>query len=264
LAISSSARNVTTASWRISSIARLVIAQEREHGGEREPALGLEPVGQLRDLLADAQPIDQDVVGDLDLGLPHHAVEGLDQLVDRERREGRDRVRVDAIADGILGGRAATPHVATDDRALAELVCGLLVLLVLEQALDEVGTRVDLDVIAHPVAVLALFLERLGRRQELARLDVAQGRRHHQVLAGDVDVEAGHRVEVLEVLLGDERDRDVEDRELVLLDQVQEQIERPLEHVEGNGVATVHDHIPNRPYRCVAHHSAGTMKICAS
>ena len=71
-------------------------------------------------------------------------------------------------------------------------------------------------------------LGRIGRHQ-LARLDVRQRRRHQQVLAGDVEVERAHEVEHLQVLLGDERDRDVEDVELVLLDEVQQQIERPLE-----------------------------------
>ena len=55
-----------------------------------------------------------------------------------------------------------------------------------------------------------------------------------QIFAGDVDIEPGHRVEVLEVLLGHERDRDLEDRQLVLLDQVEQEVERTLEHVEGD------------------------------
>ena len=41
-------------------------------------------------------------------------------------------------------------------------------------------------------------------------------------------------LEVLEVLLGDERERDVEDVELVLADQVQQQIERALEVGQRN------------------------------
>ena len=47
------------------------------------------------------------------------------------------------------------------------------------------------------------------------------------------------RREVLEVLLGDQRDGDVEDVELVLADQVQQQVERPLEvgQRDAEGVA---------------------------
>ena len=37
------------------------------------------------------------------------------------------------------------------------------------------------------------------------------------------------QAEVREVLVGHERDRQVEDREFVLLDEVQQQVERPLE-----------------------------------
>ena len=78
--------------------------------------------------------------------------------------------------------------------------------------------------------------------------------------------ERAHRVEVLEVLLGDERDRDVEDVELVLLDQVQQQIERTLEDVEldlvaGRGVASSAS-IPMQPTaeRAGSTHAAGTVK----
>jgi len=69
---------------------------------------------------------------------------------------------------------------------------------------------------------------------------VAERRRHQQIFARHVDIEAGHRVEVLEILLGDERDRDVEDRQLVLLHQVKQQIERTLEDVEVYLIASVH------------------------
>ena len=78
------------------------VAQEREHGIEREPALGLEPIGQIRDLLADREPVDQYVVRDLELGLPHHAIERFDQLVNREARERRDLVDIDALGHGIF------------------------------------------------------------------------------------------------------------------------------------------------------------------
>src|SRR5205823_2393699 len=130
-------------------------------------------------------------------------------------------------------------------RLLAELLRGFLVLLVLEQPADQIGARIDLDV-ATVTGLAVLVVERLGRGQELARLDVAQGRRHQQILTGDVDVEPRHRVEVLEVLLGDERDRDVEDRQLVLLDQVEQEVERALEDVEGNLVAGRFHGLPRR------------------
>ena len=66
-----------------------------------------------------------------------------------------------------------------------------------------------------------------------------QRRSHHQELAGDVEVDLPHSLEVLEVLLGDERDGDVEDVEAVLADEVQQQVERALEvgQRDAEGVA---------------------------
>ncbi len=83
---------------------------------------------------------------------------------------------------------------------------------------------------------LRILLRRIGPRQQHPRLDVDQRRRHHQELAGDVEVQLLHQVEVLEVLLRDERDRDVVDVDLVLLDEVQQQIERALEVLEADRV----------------------------
>jgi hypothetical protein len=48
-------------------------------------------------------------------------------------------------------------------------------------------------------------------------------------LARDVDVELAQQLERGEVALGDLRDGDVEDVDLVLLDEVQDEIERALE-----------------------------------
>ena len=56
-----------------------------------------------------------------------------------------------------------------------------------------------------------------------------QRRRHHDVVAGDVEIELLHQRDRLEVLRGDQRDRDVVDVQLVLLDEMQEQIQRPFE-----------------------------------
>ena len=68
-----------------------------------------------------------------------------------------------------------------------------------------------------------------GRGSSIPRLDVNEGRGHDEELAGHVEVHLLHQIEVLEVLLRDQRDRDVVDVQLVLLDEVQEQIERALE-----------------------------------
>ena len=100
---------------------------------------------------------------------------------------------------------------------------GGLEFLVLEQPPDQRIARIFL--------VVGIAGGGLGPRQQHPALDVDQRRRHHQELAGDVEVELLHQVEVLEVLLGDQRDRDVVDVHLVLLDQMNEQIERALERL---------------------------------
>ena len=159
----------------------------------------------------------------------------------REARERRHGIRVNILGDGILDASAAAPHVAADDGLLAELERGFRVLLILEQARDEFRARVAFD---NRLAIFADAFElgfglgvsaRVG--QQLPRLDVAQGRRHQQVFAGDIDVHRLHRIEVLEILLGDERDGNIEDVELVFLHQVKQQVERSLEDFEFDVVA---------------------------
>ena len=66
-------------------------------------------------------------------------------------------------------------------------------------------------------------------RKQRARLDVNQRRGHHQELPGHVEVHLFHQLDVAEILLGDERDRDVVDVDLALANQMQEEIERTLE-----------------------------------
>ena len=56
-----------------------------------------------------------------------------------------------------------------------------------------------------------------------------QRRGHHQELPRHVQVHLLHQVDVLDVLRRDERDGNVVDAQLVPLDQVQQQVERPLE-----------------------------------
>ncbi len=101
---------------------------------------------------------------------------------------------------------------------------GGLELLMFEQPPDQRIARV--------FRVRIVGLRRVGARQQHPALDVNQRRGHHQELAGDVEVELLHQAEVREVLLGDQRDRDVVDVDLILLDQVDEQIERAFERLQ--------------------------------
>ena len=66
---------------------------------------------------------------------------------------------------------------------------------------------------------------------------MGQGRRHDQVFPGDVQIQHPHQLQVLHVLLGDPGDGDIEDVVLVLFDQVQEEVQGPLEDIDLDGVS---------------------------
>ena len=80
-------------------------------------------------------------------------------------------------------------------------------------------------------APLAL-LDRGRPRQQHPRLDLDQHRRHQQVLGRQFEVAAADLVDVVQVLAGHARHRDVEDVEVLLADQVQQQVQRALEGLE--------------------------------
>ena len=77
--------------------------------------------------------------------------------------------------------------------ALVQQAGGRLELLVLEQPADQRVAR---------ILLLALDAgRRLRPRQQHLRLDVNQRRRHHEELAGDVEVQLLHQLDRVEVLL---------------------------------------------------------------
>ena len=69
---------------------------------------------------------------------------------------------------------------------------------------------------------------------------MGQRGRHHKILARQVDVEILHERHVLNVLLAHEQDRYVLDVEFMLLNQMQEQIEGPLESRKRYVVRALH------------------------
>ncbi len=91
--------------------------------------------------------------------------------------------------------------------AFVQQLGGGLEALVIEQALHQRVARVDL----FPALVRHFF----GPRQQLAALDVDERRGGDQELAGEIQIELLHQAEVRQVLLGDERDRDVVDVHLM-------------------------------------------------
>ena len=103
---------------------------------------------------------------------------------------------------------------ATIFRRALEHVDDLAHLLVLEQPAHELGARI------FPRLVV------LVARQQHLRLDAQQARRHLEVVGGLVDPE---RPDAHQELLGDARDRDVVDVDLLVANQREQQIERPRE-----------------------------------
>src|SRR5262249_47906940 len=129
---------------------------------------------------------------------------------------------------GDLGDRpvGARPLRAAQRLALVQQLRGRLELLVFEQPAHQRLARI----------LFRIFLRRIRTRQEHPRLDVNQRRSHHEELARHVEVQLLHQIDVGEVLLGDEGDRNVVDVDLVLLDEVQQQIERSLEILQADRI----------------------------
>jgi hypothetical protein len=98
-----------------------------------------------------------------------------------------------------------------------------LVLLMFEQSPHERLARILLGLV---------LLSRVRARQQRARLDMNQRRRHDEELARNIQVQLLHQGDVGEVLLGDERNRDVVDVHLVLANEVNQQVKRSLERIE--------------------------------
>jgi hypothetical protein len=106
-----------------------------------------------------------------------------------------------------------------------ELSCRLFECLVFEQTPDEflAGIRPFLF-------ILCSFID----RQQHPGFDLEQRRRHDEKLTGHAQIQLLHGLDIDQILLRDHGDGNVVDIDLVLLDQVNEQIERPLEVLDTN------------------------------
>jgi hypothetical protein len=141
----------------------------------------------------------------------------------QRRAEGVDEIEETDVAHVDVGGFRARqrrgrprPDSHAHDVELRERLRHRLEALVFEQTIDELLARIfDFSFV-------------LVVRQEHLRLDVDQQCRHVDVIGGHVEAQLLHGVEITGVLLGDESDGDVVDVDLVLLDQVQQQVERPV------------------------------------
>ena len=108
--------------------------------------------------------------------------------------------------------------VATYPRQLVDIFRRRLEPLVFLKPADQFGTRVEF-VLLH-----------LGRaRQQHARLDLSQHGRHYQVLGRKLQAHGLHQLDIAHVLTSDFRDRDIENIDVLLADQIEQQIQRSLE-----------------------------------
>ena len=151
-----------------------------------------------------------------------HPVQRLDQLVDAHLGQAGLFDGICAAARASRGGRRRRGRACP---ALGELLGRVLVLLVLEQPAHQLGARVALllrgvagSPAARPCRGSSIRLLRWASVAAITRNSPAMSRLISRIAS-----------RYCEVLLGDERDGDVEDVELVLADQVQQQIERALE-----------------------------------
>ena len=69
-------------------------------------------------------------------------------------------------------------------------------------------------------------------RQQHARFDLGERRRHEQIFAGELELQHLHELDVARVLARDLGDRNVEDVEVLPADQIEQQIERALEGLQ--------------------------------
>ena len=97
------------------------------------------------------------------------------------------------------------------------------ILLVFQQAADELLPR-----------VFQFAFHFVASRQHLLRLDLDQQAGHGQEIAHGVDVQLLDQRQIFEILVGDRRDGNVGDLDLVLAHQVEQEVQRAPEHVQVN------------------------------
>ena len=153
--------------------------------------------------------------------LPVIALEGL--LERPHEVEQRDLAEIQ-IPLLLLGGNRqwlglARPDAHAHPVHLGHRLSDLLEAAVFEQPLDQLLARI----------LLGLAGVARRPRQEHLGLEVDQQRRLVDVLAGDVEVQLFHQLQIGVELVADRGHRDVGDLHPVELDEVQQQVERPLE-----------------------------------
>ena len=206
-------------------------ADQLEDGHESDghahpPLLGAEETVELRERLAvecgqdighartHRQPLALNMMVREHLRTRDDLAERDDHLLQRDLRQARDRPVQ-------LARRVGDPSVALEARQLVDAERSLFVAFVLLEAPHQLRARVGL----------------LGRRvrrtrQQHARFEFRQRRRHDQILAGQLQLHLLHHPDVVHVLPRDVGKRDVEDVEVLSPDEIEQQVERALESLE--------------------------------
>jgi hypothetical protein len=76
---------------------------------------------------------------------------------------------------------------------------------------------------------------RFRPRQQHLRLDVNQSGCHHEEFPRDIEVQLLHQLNGIEVLLGDQRNRNVVDVDFAPLDEMKQEVQRAVEILEFDG-----------------------------
>ena len=191
-----------------------------EHFGELDGGAFAEGAEEQFDFFADGPFVLKNVARFLRVETLEDRVDGVDQVEDRDDEFGRggfDELRFAGLAGvGVFLKRLAFLEARGD----------VLEFLVLDEAADEFPARV-LNVVFF---LGGIDLEIDG--EEFAALDVHERRGHHEELAGNVEVELAHQLDVPDELGRDLGDVDVVNVHLLLFHKVEEQIERSFEDLE--------------------------------
>ena len=126
--------------------------------------------------------------------------------------------------------------------ALFEDRGGVFEPLVFQEPLDQFVPR-----------VFQRIFDLFAARQHHPRLDLDQRAGDIEKIANGIHVELLKHGQVFEKLVGDRRDRDFDDLDLVLAHQVEQQVERPAEDVE----------IDEEIHASLAAGEKGTVPICS-
>ena len=124
----------------------------------------------------------------------------------------------------MFDGHLRTQKIAPDERHGVEPRGGKFDLFVLHQAAHQVGTRV--------FGLMAI--DAFAWRQEHARLDLDEHRCHQQIVAGQLQVVSADLFNIVQVLARHVGQRDVQDVEVLLADEVQQQVQRAFKGFKKN------------------------------